>query len=128
VHHIHSFNYNDPIQVHKVRKNHSRPLKFDLPLFFWYFHSYLQLLQIFVFPKLDENTASSCNKLMSNICGFGLRCSLSFSIFPLLVNNLPGCIIYHRKQGKWILNRPFQNRMGLRRHIICTLPFLICSD
>src|SRR6202044_1633710 len=67
--------------------------------------------------------ALSCNKSRLNTCSLNLDFFLLF-----LVNDLPRCICHHRQKGHWIIDRPCQGRMSQWRYIVCTLPFLICSN
>src|ERR1700720_2123594 len=54
--------------------------------------------------------------------------STAVTVSTSFVNDLPRCICHYRKKWQWIFDRPFQSRMSEWRNIVCTLPFLICSD
>ena len=78
----------------------------------YFFITFIHIFTSFkfsLFSWFERYTAFCCNKTMLNICCFDLICSFISNLFPpFLVNNLPRCICYNRKEGQWAFDRPFQ--------------------
>ena len=83
------------------------------------FLALFSFMKFSLFSWLHRHTAFSRNKSRLDTC------SLNLDFSPLfLINDLPGCICYHRWMGHCIFDRPCQGKMSKQRYIVCTLPFL----